>query len=308
MFFINFAYAGFFGAYFCCFKMMDELPEIGITHNDLINLEKVISSKNPHLLKVVPRFVLNYLKRIIHQDELNKTISENRHLFGIDFLDRVLSNFGARIEVNGLHNLSVDGRWIVASNHPLGGLDGMALMWAIGKVRRDIIFPVNDLLMNLNNLSELFIPINKHGSNSGNVRLIDDTYASDKAILYFPAGLCSRKIKGVICDLEWKKSIISKARAHKRDIIPTFIDGRNSDWFYNLAWWRNILGIKANLEMLYLVDEMYKQNNKRIAISFGNPISFEIFDKKYKDVEWAQLLRRHVYELEMDPLATFKFQ
>lgn len=276
-------------------------------HEDLIDLEKVISGKNPRLLKALPRFVINYLKRVIHQDELNRAISENRHLFGLDFLDRILSNFGVHIEVNGLDNLSKVPRWIVVANHPLGGLDGMALMWAIGKVRKDIVFPVNDLLMNLQNLNELFIPINKHGSNSGNARIIEETYASDKAVLYFPAGLCSRKQKGTICDLEWKKSVIAKAKQHKRYLIPTFIDGKNSNWFYNLAWWRGKLGIKANLEMLYLVDEMYRQRNRKIAITFGEPVPFETFDKRFKDIEWAQLMKKHVYMLEKDPAAAFNF-
>jgi len=193
----------------------------------------------------------------------------------------------------------------VAANHPLGGLDGMALMWAVGKVRKDIVFPVNDLLMNLDNLKELFIPINKHGSNAGNVRLIDETYASEKAILYFPAGLCSRKGKGGICDLEWKKSFIAKTRVHQRDIIPAFIEGRNSEWFYNLARWRSRLGIKANIEMLYLVDEMYKQRNKDIYITFGKRIPYTEFDRRYKDLAWAQILKHHVYSLSKNPEAAF---
>jgi putative hemolysin len=159
--------------------------------------------------------------------------------------------------------------------------------------------------MNLENLKELFIPINKHGSNAGNVRQIDETYASNKAVLYFPAGLCSRKKHGQICDLEWKKSFITKTKAHKRDIIPTHIDGRNSAWFYNLARYRSKLGIKANIEMLYLVDEMFKQKNKNINIVFGKPIPYTVFDKRFTDLAWAQKLKAHVYQLGSNPYATF---
>jgi len=273
--------------------------------NSFLDLERVIANKNSGLIKILPRFVLNYLKKVIHQDELNEIVRVNYDADGLDFLDACLKGFGVKIIYHGIENIPAEGRWIIASNHPLGGLDGMALMQVIGKVRKDIVFPVNDLLMNIPNLRGLFIPINKHGSNMGNARLIDETFASDKAMLYFPAGLCSRKKNGEICDLEWKKSFITKARTHKRDIIPCFINGRNSNWFYNLARLRTLLGMKANIEMLYLVDEMYKQRGKEIVISFGKPISYTIFDKQKTDSDWAQKLKGHVYELEKNIQSTF---
>ena len=273
--------------------------------DSFLDLERVIANKNPGLLRILPRFVLNYLKKVIHQDDLNEIARNNHDLYGLDFLDACLKGFGVKIKYNGLENIPATGRWIVASNHPLGGLDGMALMWVMGKIRKDIVFPVNDLLMNIKNLRGLFIPINKHGSNTGNARLIDETFASDKAMLFFPAGLCSRKQKDGICDLEWKKSFITKARVHKRDIVPCYINGRNSDWFYNLARIRTLFGIKANLEMLYLVDEMYKQRDKEIVITFGKPISYTIFDKKKTDLSWAQILKSHVYSLEKNSNSLF---
>jgi putative hemolysin len=255
---------------------------------------------------MLPRFVLNYLKKIIHQDDLNEIDRKHGDLYDLDFLDAILKDFGVKIIYRGLENIPANGRWIIASNHPLGGLDGMALMWVVGKVRKDILFPVNDLLMNIPNLRGLFIPINKLGSNAGNARSIDDAFASDKAMLFFPAGLCSRKQKGEICDLEWKKSFITRARTHKRDIIPCHINGRNSNWFYNLAKLRAALGIKVNIEMLYLVDEMYKQGNKEIVITFGKPISYTIFDKKIPDVIWAQKLKAQTYKLDKDMNSSFE--
>ena len=270
-----------------------------------LDLDRLIANKNPALYKILPRFVLNYLKKIIHQDELNGITTTNKGIYGLDFLDAVLKGFGVKITYKGLENIPENGRWIVASNHPLGGLDGMALMWVVGKRRKDIVFPVNDLLMNIENLKDLFIPINKHGSNAGNVRLIEETFASEKAMLFFPAGLCSRKQKGGICDLEWKKSFINKARLHKRDIIPCHINGKNSNWFYNLARLRTFLGLKANIEMLYLVDEMYNQRNKEITITFGKPIPYSIFDKGKPDLAWAQELKRYVYTLESDNNSSF---
>jgi len=287
---------------------MPDQPDSIMEGRGFIDLEQVIASKSSGLIKVMPRFVLNYLKRVIHQEDLNEIMAKNGHLHGLDFLDAVIAGFGVKISFRGIENIPANGRWIVASNHPLGGLDGMALLQVIGRIRKDVVFPVNDLLMNIPNLRGLFIPINKHGSNAGNVKAIGETFASGHAMLYFPAGLCSRKQKGGIFDLEWKKSFISKARQYKRDIIPCYVSGRNSNWFYNLARFRAFLGIKANIEMLYLVDEMFKQRDKEIVITFGKPISCTIFDKRKTDLAWAQTLKGHVYTLEKDINSSFVAQ
>jgi putative hemolysin len=215
----------------------------------------------------------------------------------MDFVYSILRDFNTHLITRNEENIPEEGRYIVVANHPLGGLDGIALMGAVGKVRSDIVFPVNDLLLNLPNLRELFIPINKHGSNAQNVQIINDTFASDKTILYFPAGLVSRKQKGEIKDLPWHKSFLTKAKRYERDIIPAYIHGRNTNFFYNLANLRKILGIKTNIEMLYLVDEMYKQNDKTIDITFGKPLSYKTFDKSHPDSYWAEMLKEKVYEL-----------
>ena len=264
----------------------------------VIDIEKVIASKNPKLLKYLPSFVISYLKRIIHQDFINDFLHRNKNLQGLDFLKAVLDEFGVIVRWEGLENIDPKKRIIIAANHPLGGMDGIALMHVAGQVRRDIQFPVNDLLMNLPNIKSLFVPINKHGSNTENARIIDNAFESDVMMLYFPAGLVSRKQNGIISDLEWKKTFIRKARSHKRDIVPTFIQGQNSNWFYNLAIWRKKLGIQPNLEMLYLVDEMVKQKGKEIIIKFGKPIPFNSLDKSKSDVQWAESIKKTVYQLK----------
>ena len=276
----------------------------------LINIEGLFESKNPRLLKIIPKWLLDYLKRIIHQDEVNGYIYNHRDKTGLPFVAAMLQEFGVTIntEIPGtdqeerldkLKEMLVGHRLIIASNHPLGGLDGLALMNQIGKARPDIVFPVNDLLMNVPGLKPLFIPINKHGKNTGNSGIIDETFAGDKAILYFPAGLVSRKFKGgVIMDLEWKNTFIKKARKYGRDILPVYISGRNSDWFYNLSNWRKMLGIKTNIEMLYLVDEMMKQKGHTISIIIGNIIPWQSFDKSQNDHQWAEFVKQKVYGLQ----------
>jgi putative hemolysin len=289
-----------------------------------IDVEQLFARKNPRLLKILPKFIFTYLKKITHQEEINGYIYQHRDKFGLEFIDAILEEFGVKSEVFIPHTLSPShpqilspsspltptipttltnlisptGRYIIASNHPLGGMDGMALIQVIGKVRKDIVFPVNDLLTYIPGLAPLFIPINKHGKNTENIEIIENTFASGKVILYFPAGLVSRKHKGgIIKDLEWKKTFITKAKKHKRDIMPVYISGRNSNFFYNLSYWRGKLGIKANIEMLYLVDEMAKQKGKTIKMVFGQPIPYTTFDRSKTDVQWAEFVREKVYAL-----------
>lgn len=266
---------------------------------DFINIEEVIRSKNPGLLKVLPGFILRYIKRIVHQDHINDFIRRHGDKKSFDFVDEILIEFGPNITFEGLENVPATGGCIIASNHPLGGIDGIALLQVIGKRRRDIRFIVNDLLLNIKNFDGLFVGVNKHGKNTAEtLDYIDSLYSSDNVLLIFPAGLVSRKQeKGIIRDLVWKKSFISKARKYKRDIIPVFISGHNSAFFYNLARWRQRLGIKANIEMFYLMDEMYHQLGKNINIRFGKPIPAATFTDAHTEIEWSQKVKDHVYAL-----------
>ncbi|MBP7170909.1 MAG: 1-acyl-sn-glycerol-3-phosphate acyltransferase [Bacteroidales bacterium] len=265
---------------------------------NLIDIDNVIASKSPRLQRALPRFIIRYLKRIIHQDEINEVLLNHGDKQGVDFIDEVLKVMQVTYSVKGIENLKPDGRYLFASNHPLGGLDGMILIHLLGKRYPEVKFPVNDLLMHITQLHNIFIPINKHGAQSSqNVKLMDATFASDAQVLYFPAGLCSRKQHGRIEDLEWKKSFIVKAIQHKRDVVPVFFSGHNSNFFYNLAKLRTFLGIKANIEMLYLVNEMFKQKGKSITVIIGEPIPYTTFDSSKSPAEWAKWVKAIVYGL-----------
>ena len=267
-----------------------------------IDIEKVLEDKNPRLKKMLPGFIISYIKKIVHQKEVNHYINTYYYKEGVDFIEALLADMNTTVKtVNLEKNVPEKDKVIVVANHPLGGLDGLALMLAVSRVRKDIQFPVNDILTYIPNLQELFIPVNKHGSNAENIKLFNETFEKQNVICYFPAGLVSRKQNGKIMDLEWKKTIISKAKRYKRDIIPAYIEGKNSNFFYNLALLRKKAGIKANLEMFYLSDEFFKQKNRTLTITFGPKIPYQVFDKKYKDNRWAQLLKEHVYRLKDNP-------
>jgi putative hemolysin len=266
-----------------------------------LDVEKVLFSKNPSLARVVPRFFVSYLKRIVHQNDLNSFLTDYENSHDVELVGEFLKRLQITYKVHGEENLPSRGRYIFVSNHPLGGLDGVVFIYEVARFFPDLKFPVNDILTYIENLSGIFLPINKHGGQARDAaKLIEDTYASDSQILYFPAGLCSRKNKGVIADLDWHKSFITKAIQHKRDVIPAYFSGRNSNFFYNLANLRKRLGIKANIEMLYLPDEMFRQKGKEIHLVFGKPIPWQTFDKSKTAPEWASWVKSESYKLKSE--------
>lgn len=267
-----------------------------------IDVEKVISSKSEKFLKVVPKFIIRKIKKVLHEDEINDALNRNSELKGLDFVQEILIEFGTRIKVINENYIPESGKFIIASNHPLGGLDGLALMNIVGKHNKNIKFLVNDLLLNLENLKDLFIPINTIGKTTRETAvLLRKIYESDNLILNFPFGLVSRKKRGKVEDLEWKKSFITKAREYQRDIIPVYINGKNSNFFYTLANIRKMLGIKLNIEMFFLVNEMYRQRDKLITIIFGKPIPYTCFNTSISDADWAERMRKYVYQLANSP-------
>lgn len=272
-----------------------------------ISLERIILSKNKTLLRYIPRPVMRWFKKLIHLDEINAIIYKHRHKFGIPFATAVLEEeLNVTIEVVNPENIPISGRFLVVSNHPLGGVDGMALISEIGKRRSDILFPVNDILCNLPGLKPIFIPINKYGNNSANHNTLDKAFASDACLLFFPAGTESRRFKGgEVKDLPWKHSFIKKTFEHHRDVIPVYIDAQNTNFFYRFAKWRKRLGIKFNIELVLLPDQMFKFRNKKIRLTFGKPIPWETFDDSKKPKEWTLLVRNNVYNLKNNPQTEF---
>jgi len=264
----------------------------------IIDIEEVLISKNPRLAKHVPKFFISYLERITHLDKLNDFLVKNADVKGTDFVNLALQHFGLKLRIHGIENLDTDEKLLIASNHPLGGLDSLGLMKAMSLKNKDFVFLVNDILMNIPSLRSSFVPVNKHGGQvKETMRVFEEVMKSDRTVLFFPAGLVSRKIKGEIIDLEWKKTFVTKSRSSGRKIIPVYIDGQNSNFFYNLANLRKFLRIKANLEMFYLVDEMYKQYDKEIHIYFGEPISLSEMPTNLKDKAIAGMIRDYVYKL-----------
>lgn len=265
-----------------------------------IDVEAILASKAGNKARFVPRFLISYLKKIIHQDEVNGFLELHGEKMGYDFVEAFMLFFNNSFEVHGLENLPKDGRRLTfVSNHPLGAQDGLGLAYILspqydGKIK----FLVNDLLMNFPQISSFWIPVNKTGSQARNFpQQVNAAFESDNNIVMFPAGLCSRKTKGVVRDLEWKKTFIVKSVSTQRDIIPIHFEGENSKFFYRMANINKMLGLKFNIAMLYLADEMFKNMNKTFKVTIGKPIPWQTFDKSKSAVEWAQHVKELVYKL-----------
>ena len=268
-----------------------------------IDIDKVLQSKMGTRTKWVPRFVVNWLKRIVHQDEINRFIEQEGDKQGVEWIEDALTYLDTKIVVEGAENLpdaSDPRRYTFVSNHPLGGLDGLALGVVIGrKYEGQVKYLVNDLLMNLHGLAPLFIPINKTGKQSRNFpAIVEAGFSSDNHIIMFPAGLCSRRTNGVIRDLEWKKTFVTKSVETQRDVVPIYFEGRNSDFFYRLANISKALGIKFNIAMLFLADEMFKNQHNTFTVRIGKPIAWQTFDKSKSPMEWAEYVKQQVYAMQ----------
>lgn len=246
---------------------------------------------------------MRYLERITHVHEMNRFLERHPDLTGYDFIRCVLAEeLHATATIDGLENLPAGDRpCIFVSNHPLGGLDGMIIALMLGDHhRRPLKVIVNDLLMQVVPLQCLWAPVNIVGSQTRDYALRQrEMWESDADILTFPAGACSRRQwldhRFVIRDLDWKKSFIQKAQTNHRDVVPIRFEGHNSRFFYALAYWRKKLGIRVNIEMLYLVDEMYKARGSHFAVHVLPPIPYTTFDASRTPAQWAEYVKATIY-------------
>ena len=264
-----------------------------------VDIEKLIEEKNPKLAKWLPGFVVRYLKRTIHEDETNAFMAKTQDYDTYEFVAEVIDYLKIKVNIKGLENIPKEEGAILVANHPLGGMDAISILHEIKHLRTDVKFIVNDILLHLKNLESIFVGVNKHGVNTKeSLRAVDELFATNNLVFLFPAGLVSRKSKGKIEDLEWKKTFVTRARKYSKDVIPIYIEGSLGNFFYRLSNFRSKIGIKANIEMLYLVDELYKQRNKTIDIIIGDRIPASTFDRSKKDIEWAAWTKEKAYALK----------
>lgn len=266
-----------------------------------IDVDSILQNKMGSRAKLVPGFLVSWLKRIIHQDAVNRFLWDSRNVEGTEWLEACVRYLDMTLDVKGMENLppSDDGKlYTFVSNHPLGGIDGVALGAIIGrKYDGRFRYLVNDLLMNLPGLAPVCIPINKTGRQDRNFHTtVEAAFKSDNHVIMFPAGLCSRRLGKTIRDFQWKKTFVTKSVEYHRDIVPIHFGGKNSDFFYRLANFSDRF-LPFNFAMLFLVDEMYKNVHKTFEIRIGKPIPWQHFDHSKTPMEWAKDVQDQVYKL-----------
>ena len=267
-----------------------------------IDIDNILKSKMGSKAKYVPSFASAWLKHIVHQDQVNEFLHSARDLKGVPWLDATLKYLDITLKVEGEENLPPkdDGKlYTFVSNHPLGGIDGVAIGSVVGHhYDGNFRYLVNDLLMNLPGLAPLCIGINKTGKKGRDFpAMVEAGFASQNHMVMFPAGLCSRRINGEIHDIPWKKTFITKSVQNQRDVVPIHFGGQNSNFFYRLANICKRLGIKFNIAMLFLADEMFKNTHQTFTVKIGKPIPWQTFDNTKTPMEWALFVEDTVYKL-----------
>lgn len=256
-----------------------------------IDVDKVLRDRLPKHYKYIPRFVVRWLERTICQDKLNAILTKMAGKNSVDAATAALDEMNITVNATGLDHLP-EGRFMFVSNHPLGGLDGLALISLLGnRYDKKIKFLVNDLLMAVQPLRGVFLPVNKYGNQARAAAVqIEEALQSDNQFITFPAGLCSRmQPDGSIADLPWQKAAVAHAINHHRDIVPIYFDAHNSRFFYRFAKWRKKLGIKFNIELIFLPKEMIKKCGSTLRVVIGEPIPWNTLDATHPKQEAARL-------------------
>lgn len=263
-----------------------------------IDIEKTLKGMTTGFLRYLPKWIIRIISRIVHEEEINIILNKYSHLSGADFLKALLDEFQITIEAEGLENLPESQKMFFAANHAFGFADGLVLTSIVSKKYGTLKAIANDSFKFIPQLDEFVVAVNVFdGSSKDYLKAIEAVYGQDIAITHFPAGAVSRKSKGIIQDLAWQKSFITKAIAHKRGIVPFHFHGTNSKLFYRINNIRRFFGIKANVELMLLPHEIFLKRGKSIKVTIGKPISWESFDKSKTHLEWAQEVRAVTYNL-----------
>ncbi len=265
-----------------------------------VDVEKIIRSQKNQFIKNLPNFAVKYIKKVTREKELNKIVDYAGNTEGIDFIKKCTDYMNITYNVYGKENIPPEGRFIFAGNHPLGGFDFFAAILSVHDNYKNIKAIANEMLMQVKPLRNIFLPVNVFGNSSKAAKeeILKAMASEECQIMIFPAGEVARKHNGKLDDGKWHRSFIRNAVEFKRDIIPLYIDAENSEKFYRVAKIRRTLRLKTDIELFLLPQELVKQKNKVINVTFGKPISYNTFDKSKELIEWAQEIKKIVYNLK----------
>ena len=260
----------------------------------LLDLNEILG---PKMSQKMPGFVKWFLKKRLHIKDINDCVMKAQDYQGVGFFDEALKYVGITYRTRGTENIDLSKKYIFACNHPLGGPEALIIGSIFGKIYGDgFTVPANQILYQMKPLQEFFVPVSivpgKQKKSIG--ESFAQMFESDRQVLVFPAGLCAKSINGKVTEMPWKKMFVTQARKYERDVVPVHISGHNSKWYFFLSWLSRTLGLKFNIGMLYLVDELFNKKGEEFVITFGEPVPYTTFDKSKTDLQWADDIKNKV--------------
>ena len=266
----------------------------------MISIERSFYEKFPRFAEGKARTfaqpVVEFLRRVVCEERINAILSKGAALTGFDFVELVLDDLKISYSVANTdrENIPVEGRVVIVANHPLGALDALALLQLVGSVRRDVKVLANDVLMQLEPLSPLFLPLPvfSNGSALAGMREAYRALEREEAIIVFPSGEVSRMRPQGVRDLEWSSGFARLALKTSAPVLPVHIAAHNSPMFYGVSM------LAKPLAALLLAREMFGAANARIGFQVGEIVSADALTRETRKPEQiAKHMRRHVYRL-----------
>ncbi len=274
-----------------------------------INVEKIIDDRYPSLFKNKPKLfkkiTLSLFEKVLHLKEINTFIEKNSDVKDIEFIDEIFEmlNFSFRIANKDIKRIPSEGRLICAANHPIGSLDSLSLIKLVSEIRTDVKIVANDVLLGIKNLEDLFLPFNleSRSAQRQNIRAIAEALNKEMAVIIFPAAEVSRLKWIYIRDGKWQKGVLYFSKKYKAPVLPIYIDGKNSLFFYLFSI------LHKGLSKVLLSHELFNKKNKTINIKVGDPIPPQAFANDFiNDKYQTKLLKKHVYLIAKGKTGIYK--
>ncbi len=272
-----------------------------------LNVEQVVTQKFPAFIAKpapVKRSTLFCLRHLAREREINHFLAEHSASTGFEFIDRVLDHFNFSYALSHQHrmNIPATGRVLIVANHPLGALDGLALLKLVGEIRRDVRIVANDVLSSFDPLQPLLLPVDSLGkaTRKQDIARITQALQDDQAVIVFPAGEVSRAGLTGIRDGKWNSGFLHFARKANAPILPIFVGGKNSSLFYSIS------ALNRSLSTLLLAREMFNKRSVTIEVRVGEPIAFsQINALPLSTREKARILKKHLYRIARNKSGLF---
>ncbi len=265
----------------------------------MIDVERVLVDKFPSWSDkpaAVRNPTMGLLKRLFYQNQVNAFLDDNAEKSGFDFVDAVLEyfDFSYSVSAKDRSNIPAEGRLIIIANHPIGSLDGLALIKLVAEVRQDVKVLANDMLSSFEALSELIIPVDNMSGGSAlrSYRRVNAALNDEGVVIVFPAGEVSRARPTGVKDTSWRSGFLHFSRKSGAPLLPVHIEAKNSLLFYSASTLFKPLGAAL------LPHEMFNKRSRTIHFRIGELIaSSELVTDKVRDKTLVKRLKKHLYRV-----------